>query len=110
MIRLADRRRAVPCSIQARLSGDGGRTWGEAVTLRDGGGGPDIVVFDAASDTPQVDVHEKAATTRPAAQAAPDHPANPGLGRRLLQAQGPLAGSVRWPHSGDGRPDVERRR
>ena len=49
MIRLADGRvcltyghRAVPYSIQARLSGNGGRTWSQEVTLRDGGGGRDI--------------------------------------------------------------------
>ena len=44
MIRLADGRvcltygrRAVPYSIRARLSADGGRRWGEEVILRDGG-------------------------------------------------------------------------
>jgi hypothetical protein len=49
IIRLADGRvcltyghRAVPYSIRARLSGDGGRTWGREITLRDGGGGRDI--------------------------------------------------------------------
>jgi hypothetical protein len=49
MIRLADGRvcltygrRAVPYSIRARLSGDGGKTWGEEVVLRDGGGGVDL--------------------------------------------------------------------
>jgi hypothetical protein len=35
-------RRAVPYSIRARLSGDGGRTWGEEAILRDGGGGVDL--------------------------------------------------------------------
>jgi hypothetical protein len=49
MIRLADGRvcltygrRAEPYSIRARLSGDGGRTWGEEVTLRGDGGGRDL--------------------------------------------------------------------
>jgi hypothetical protein len=31
-------RRAAPYSIRGRLSGDGGRTWGAEVVLRDGGG------------------------------------------------------------------------
>ena len=35
-------RRAVPYSIRARLSADGGRTWGDEVVLRDGGGGVDL--------------------------------------------------------------------
>jgi hypothetical protein len=49
LIRLADGRlcltygrRALPYSIEARLSGDGGRTWGKEVTLRAGGGGRDL--------------------------------------------------------------------
>jgi hypothetical protein len=49
MIRLADGRvcltygrRAEPYSIRARLSGDGGRTWGQEITLRDGGAGRDL--------------------------------------------------------------------
>jgi hypothetical protein len=49
MIRLADGRvcltygrRAEPYSIRARLSADGGRTWGEEVVLREGGGGVDL--------------------------------------------------------------------
>lgn len=49
LIRLRDGRlclcwghRAPPFAIRARLSGDGGRTWGEVLTLRDGGGGRDI--------------------------------------------------------------------
>jgi hypothetical protein len=49
MIRLRDGgvcltcgRRALPYSIRARLSGDGGRTWGEEIVLRDGGGGEDL--------------------------------------------------------------------
>jgi predicted neuraminidase len=49
MIRLADGRvcltygnRSAPYSIRARLSSDGGRTWGEEIVLRDGGGGNDL--------------------------------------------------------------------
>ncbi len=49
MIRLADGRvcltygrRAAPFSMRARLSEDGGRTWGDEVVLRDGGGGVDL--------------------------------------------------------------------
>ena len=49
MIRLADDRiclvwgyRAEPFSILARLSSDGGRTWGEPIVLRDDGGSRDI--------------------------------------------------------------------
>jgi hypothetical protein len=49
MIRLRDGRvcltygvRAAPYSIRARLSADGGRTWGEEIVLRDGGGGADL--------------------------------------------------------------------
>lgn len=49
LIRLTDGRlcltwghRAPPFSMRARLSADGGRTWGTVVTLRDGGGGRDI--------------------------------------------------------------------
>jgi hypothetical protein len=49
MIRLADGRvcltyghRAAPFAIRARLSSDGGRTWGDEITLRDDGGGRDI--------------------------------------------------------------------
>ena len=34
--------RATPYSIRARLSADGGRTWGEEIVLRDGGGGVDL--------------------------------------------------------------------
>lgn len=49
MIRLADGRvcltygyRAAPYSIRARLSSDGGRTWGDEIILRDDGGGRDL--------------------------------------------------------------------
>ena len=49
MLRLADGRvcltyglRAEPFEMQAKLSNDGGRTWGKAVTLRGNGGGRDI--------------------------------------------------------------------
>jgi hypothetical protein len=49
LIRLTDGRvcltygyRAHPYSIRARLSGDGGRTWGEELVLRDDGGGRDL--------------------------------------------------------------------
>ncbi len=49
MIRLADGRvcltygrRLAPFSIRARLSADGGRTWGDELVLRDGGGGTDL--------------------------------------------------------------------
>jgi hypothetical protein len=49
MIRLADGRvcltygyRAAPFGIRARLSRDGGRTWGEEIILRDDGGGRDV--------------------------------------------------------------------
>jgi hypothetical protein len=49
MIRLRDGRicltygyRATPFGIRARLSEDGGKTWGEAIHLRDDGGGPDL--------------------------------------------------------------------
>ena len=49
MIRLMDGRicltygyRAEPFEIRARLSGDGGRTWGHELKLRGGGGGRDI--------------------------------------------------------------------
>jgi hypothetical protein len=49
LIRLVDGRlcltwghRASPFSIRARLSDDGGRRWGEVITLRDGGGGRDL--------------------------------------------------------------------
>jgi hypothetical protein len=49
MLRLADGRvcvtygvRAAPFGMRARLSGDGGRTWGEEITLRGRGGGRDI--------------------------------------------------------------------
>jgi hypothetical protein len=49
MIRLKDGRicltygyRAAPFSIRARLSSDGGRTWGKDIVLRDDGGGRDI--------------------------------------------------------------------
>jgi predicted neuraminidase len=49
MIRLADGRvcltygrRAEPFSMRARLSEDGGRTWGDEIVLRDGGGGTDL--------------------------------------------------------------------
>ncbi|MFO0810490.1 MAG: sialidase family protein [Gemmataceae bacterium] len=49
LIRLADGRlcvtygyRAAPFGIRARLSGDGGRTWGEEVVLRSDGGGRDV--------------------------------------------------------------------
>jgi Neuraminidase (sialidase) len=49
MIRLRDGRicltygyRAVPFGIRARLSGDGGKTWGKEIVLRDDGGGRDI--------------------------------------------------------------------
>jgi hypothetical protein len=49
LIRLADGRlcltygvRAVPYSIRARLSSDGGHTWGEELVLRDDGAGRDL--------------------------------------------------------------------
>lgn len=49
MIRLRDGRlcltyghRAAPFGIRARLSEDGGRRWGEAIHLRDDGGGSDL--------------------------------------------------------------------
>jgi hypothetical protein len=49
MIRLADGRvcltygrRAAPYSIRARLSADGGKTWSDEITLRDGGAGRDL--------------------------------------------------------------------
>jgi hypothetical protein len=49
LLRLADGRlcltygyRAAPYSIRARLSGDGGRTWGEEVVLRGDGAGRDL--------------------------------------------------------------------
>jgi hypothetical protein len=49
MIRLKDGRvcltygyRAAPFGIRARLSSDGGRTWGKEIVLRDDGGGRDI--------------------------------------------------------------------
>jgi len=49
LIRLSDGRlcltygyRAPPFGIRARLSGDGGRTWGEEITLRADGGGRDL--------------------------------------------------------------------
>ncbi|WP_158633351.1 exo-alpha-sialidase [Tautonia sociabilis] len=49
LVRLPDGRLALvyglrrePFGIVARLSGDGGRTWSEAITLRDDGGGTDI--------------------------------------------------------------------
>jgi CubicO group peptidase (beta-lactamase class C family) len=49
MIRLADGRicltygyRAEPFGIRARLSGDGGKTWGREIVLRDDGGGRDV--------------------------------------------------------------------
>jgi hypothetical protein len=49
MIRLKDGRicltygyRAAPFGIRARLSGDGGRTWGMEIHLRDDGGGRDV--------------------------------------------------------------------
>jgi hypothetical protein len=49
LIRLADGRvcltygfRAAPYSIRARLSNDGGRTWGQELVLRDDGGGRDL--------------------------------------------------------------------
>jgi hypothetical protein len=35
-------RRAVPYGIRARLSEDGGRTWGPELVLRDDGGSPDL--------------------------------------------------------------------
>jgi hypothetical protein len=34
--------RAAPYGIRARLSADGGQTWGEVIHLRDDGGGPDL--------------------------------------------------------------------
>jgi hypothetical protein len=49
MIRLADGRvcltygyRAAPFGIRARLSGDGGRTWGREIMLREDGSGRDL--------------------------------------------------------------------
>ncbi len=49
LLRLADGRlcltygyRAAPYSIRARLSNDGGRTWGDELILRDNGGGRDL--------------------------------------------------------------------
>ena len=49
MIRLHDGRvcltygyRAAPFGIRARLSDDGGRTWGDEIILRDDGGGRDV--------------------------------------------------------------------
>ena len=49
MIRLADGRlcltygyRAEPFGIRARLSGDGGKSWGQEIVLRDDGGGRDL--------------------------------------------------------------------
>ncbi len=49
LIRLADGRicmtygqRKAPYGIRARLSKDGGRTWGEEIILRDDGGGRDL--------------------------------------------------------------------
>jgi BNR repeat protein len=49
LIRLTDGRlclsygfRAEPFEIRARLSSDGGRTWGREITIRGNGGGPDL--------------------------------------------------------------------
>src|SRR5439155_8075359 len=49
LVRLRDGRlcliygvRARPYSIRARLSGDGGKSWGAAAVLRDDGGGNDV--------------------------------------------------------------------